>query len=897
MAQAIANSVIDSLRQLPLLDAAQKEELSRLEAAFAKPRELLQELVRRGWLTFYQGNQLLQGKGQDLVLSQYVLLEKIGEGGMGQVYRAKQRNLDRVVALKVIRKECLDNPKVISRFQREIRAAGHLSHPNIVRAYDADQVGNTYYIAMEYIDGVDLARMVKDNGPLPVEQACDLIQQAALGLQHAHERGLVHRDIKPANLLVSKSQESAARSQGSGVRRVGSGVRKLALGGKVPSGARDVSGVRKAITEGTAAPAADARAAAPDARSLFSVLKILDLGLARWEDPATGHANTHLTQMGSVMGTPDFISPEQARNSHTCDIRADLYSLGCTLYYMLAGRIPFLGGSFAEKLIKHQMDEPDPIAVVRHAMLVNFHARRGTTKIPCKLLAVPDDVAAIVAKLMAKKPEDRFQTPDELAQALEQALDRLANAPQAKPSDATECETITPVAVAHEPTLVEPLVKVASVHGLPRTGWTKRPWTRRRWLTLGGVAALVLFALVLAGLGGGNAKPQASDVPPKQVAGDQAWQALQLDVQQKTLAPADLRAKLLDFKRQHPARARDVAALLQQVASPFDVFDRAVVDKKQWYAWMPDELVAVLGMWRGFAGNKSTHSVAVSPDGRWIVAGEGDRSIRIWDTGASPIPWSVVNPTWGRITRVAIAPDGNLLATACEDGAARLYDVKNRKLLHTLDKHPRAVTCVAFHPESALIATAGNDGVVRLWNTSTGASQAEIQTSASKVAALCFTPDGNHVFWGGDNQEVHWANLAGHSPNHWRHPVESGPVKTLAFHPDNQAFVCGGSDGSLHLCSWDGQKVKDKAVLHKHDKTVNGAAFAPDGQCLATVGDDAQVILWDTSTGNVKKSWELRFPIHSLAWAPDSRHLLIANANGTVYIFRLGEAAALAQAK
>src|ERR1043166_7578617 len=155
MPVAPVNPLLEGLSQVTVLDAAQKEALARFEGQFAKARDLAQELVRRGWLTVYQGNQLLQGKGADLMLGQFIVLDKIGEGGMGQVYKARQRNLDRIVALKVIRKECLDNPKVLLRFQREIRAAGYLSHPNIVHAYDADQVNGTYYIAMEYIDGAD----------------------------------------------------------------------------------------------------------------------------------------------------------------------------------------------------------------------------------------------------------------------------------------------------------------------------------------------------------------------------------------------------------------------------------------------------------------------------------------------------------------------------------------------------------------------------------------------------------------------------------------------------------------------------------------------------------------------------------------------------------------------
>jgi serine/threonine protein kinase len=193
------NTLIDALRQHRLLDSKQLEELNSL--VFSDPKALAKELIQRDWLTPYQANQLLNGKGQELVLGSYILLERLGEGGMGQVFKARHRTLGRVSAVKLIRKERLDNASAVKRFQREVRSAAALSHPNIVMAYDADEIAGTHLMVMEYVEGaVDLAKLVKRNGPLGVERACEYIRQAALGLQHAYERGMVHRDIKPANL-------------------------------------------------------------------------------------------------------------------------------------------------------------------------------------------------------------------------------------------------------------------------------------------------------------------------------------------------------------------------------------------------------------------------------------------------------------------------------------------------------------------------------------------------------------------------------------------------------------------------------------------------------------------------------------------------------------------------
>ncbi|HEV3257053.1 MAG TPA: protein kinase [Gemmataceae bacterium] len=347
MALASVASFLDDLRRYHVLEATHLDEVAgTLHAGFCGPRELAGDLIRRGWLTPYQANQLLLGRGQDLLLGSYVLLDRLGEGGMGQVFKARSWKLGRTVALKLIRKERLSHPDAVRRFRREIHAAAQLSHPNVVHAYDADEVNGTHFIAMEYVAGTDLARVVKQRGPLPVPEACEYVRQAALGLQHAFDRGLVHRDIKPHNLLLT--------SQG-------------------------------------------------------AVVKVLDMGLARLTAAGDEGESGTVTQEGAVMGTPDYIAPEQTLNSHTADIRADLYSLGCTLYHLLTGCVPFPGGSLGEKLIRHQLHEPVPV-----------EQRRPE---------VPPAVAALVRKLMAKRPEERYQTPAEAAEALAAALGPSGQSP------------------------------------------------------------------------------------------------------------------------------------------------------------------------------------------------------------------------------------------------------------------------------------------------------------------------------------------------------------------------------------------------------------------------------------------------------------------------------------
>jgi serine/threonine-protein kinase len=350
----------DAVRQNRLLEPEQQDELVRtLQAKFRDSRALARQLIQLGWLTPYQVNQVFQGKGATLVMGSYIIVERLGEGGMGIVYKARNWKLGRVVALKIIRREHVANNDAVRRFRREIEAVGKLSHPNIVMALDADTAaGDTHFFVMEYVDGINMSVLLKEKGPPPVPLACDYMRQVASGLQQAFERGMVHRDIKPANLLVQRSTDNS----------------------KVSS---------KPIS--TWGP----------------IVKILDMGVARIHHGADEHDSiSALTKEGRVVGTPDYMAPEQAVNSAKADVRADLYSLGCTFYHLLTGQAPFPGGTPMEKLLKHRMDQPKPIEKLRPE--------------------VPPAVAGIVRKLMAKKPEDRYQTPAEVVNALETLLPRQA---------------------------------------------------------------------------------------------------------------------------------------------------------------------------------------------------------------------------------------------------------------------------------------------------------------------------------------------------------------------------------------------------------------------------------------------------------------------------------------
>jgi WD40 repeat protein len=361
-----AFNLTETLRESGLLDPAQLTELtSQLQAKFTESRALAWHLIELGWVTTYQINQLVLGRGRNLRLGQYVVLDRLGEGGMGTVFKGHDPGNNRLVALKVARSEAMRNPEDIRQFWWENEVVARLSHPNVVKTFGAGEDGDRRFFAMEYIEGTDLDKMSRQVGPLPIAQACDLIRQAALGLQHAHDHKLVHRDIKPANLLLTTAPLSP-RGRGVGGEGEKLAEHKPPHPDPLPHGERGSQSI-----------------------------KLIDWGLAdlRGKD----ESGSPLPK-GEMVGTIDFMAPEQAADPGTADIRADIYSLGCTLFQLLTGKPPFPSGSLMQKLVKHQQVEPPTLYSLRPD--------------------VPSGLQEVMSKLLAKQPSDRYQTPGEVAAAL-----------------------------------------------------------------------------------------------------------------------------------------------------------------------------------------------------------------------------------------------------------------------------------------------------------------------------------------------------------------------------------------------------------------------------------------------------------------------------------------------
>ncbi len=310
---------------------------------------LLNRLISEGNITTYQADKFRLGLAADISFGDYLVMDKLGQGGMGTVLLATHRRMDRKVAIKILPITALESEAAVARFYQETKVAAQLTHPNIVVAYDAGEHHGFHYLVMEYVPGHDLAQVLQRLGPIPVNLAVDYILQASLGLEYAHRKGVVHRDIKPSNLLLDD--------------------------------------------EGT--------------------IKILDMGLARIGGQTIGDSNVsmHLTTTGQVMGTVEYMSPEQAEDTRAADARSDIYSLGCTLYRLLTGKSPYSRDTVVKTILAHREAPLPPLAVDLRGMLDPTAAA---------------ELDRIFKKMVAKRPEDRYQT----TVAMVEDLRRFANREQ-----------------------------------------------------------------------------------------------------------------------------------------------------------------------------------------------------------------------------------------------------------------------------------------------------------------------------------------------------------------------------------------------------------------------------------------------------------------------------------
>jgi WD40 repeat protein len=733
--------------------------------------------------------------------SRYRVLGVLGAGGMGVVYRAEHLVMARPVALKVMHRGLLDSPAAAARFVREARAAARLAHPHIVAAYDAEEAGDHHLLVMEYVEGMSLARLVAERGPLPVRQACDYVRQAALGLQHAHEQGMVHRDIKPQNLMLTP---------GGVVKVLDFGLARFAL---------------------ESAPAEAAREAAGGA-------------------PA---AAGFLTQAGLVVGTPDFLAPEQARDAHTADVRADIYSLGCTLYYLLAGRVPFPEDTAVDKLLAHASRPPRPLAEVRPDL--------------------PAGVVRVVEKMTAKDPARRYQAPAEVAEAL---APFAGNGRSVRRWGAMAAGVVLALGVLGYltgPGVVrfaqsrgqldfdseDPESHVLAASKTEQSRLLDLPTGRRAELDageyqlrlLGGRPDLRLVPEAVTVPRGGRVTVQVRQVP--EFVGEVCCcQGHQGAVEQVAFSP-------------------DGRFVLSSSGRPDG--DKTL---RLWDAATGREV-------RCFRGHEDqVTGIALSPDGRRAVSGSLDGSVRLWDVATGKelrrLPGHKGGVAW-----VAYSPDNrHALSAGLGDKMVRLWDLKTGEERRVFAGHTEGVICVAFSADGRQALSGGFDKTMRLWDVATGQELRRFPGHLQEVSAVAFSPDGRRALSASDDLRL-WDVATGRELRHFQgYPWY---VYAAALSPDGRRALSGGPDSAVTL--WDAETGEELCRLEGHTNTVSGVAFSPDGRRAASAGEDRTVRLWKLpepgaprpapdrlAQGEVRRFTGHRGPVKTVAFSPDGRRAL-----------------------
>jgi serine/threonine-protein kinase len=684
----------------------------------------------------------------------YTILAKIGQGGMGQVFKAKQDRLDRLVALKIVREECVSqDPHAIQRFEQEAKAAAKLSHPNIIVIYDFNQVENTYYIAMEYVEGIDLHQLVRDCGPLPVPLACHLARQTALGLQHAHKHGMVHRDIKPSNLLLSLPSMDVGVS---GFKTLPAIVHRR----------------KNSLPDSAAGSSMSLRL--PTEHLKDGVVKILDMGMALLAHRPSDADSPRWTRHGTILGTPDFLAPEQAMDARQVDIRADLYSLGCTLYFLLVGRPPFGEYPLVRKLMMHQIGKPRSILELQSD--------------------VPRDVEQIINKLLAKTPEGRFQSPLELADALAPYAGVEAS-PTSIRLSSLNLERKPSSAFPEGEAVAEPKQKAPAPPAPPSKEPSPAPQgAQYKWT--------------------GKDATQAEQTREAKgvvlLKGHTAWvTALAFSPDRRVLASGAVQGsvRLWDLSGTKPCEKAILPSDPGEVhALAFDPGNRMLATGcggLEGLVWLWDLTSLSPKKIATLQGHKApVEAITFSRDNHFLASGGCDKTVILWEfTSAGPKEIATFKGHTENVKALAFSPDSKVLVSASLDGTIRFWQrgsIWTKDQLAMLQGEGGPVYDIKFSLDGRHLAVGTLDQCIRIFDSPNYRQKKILKGHMGVIRQLQFSPDGKSLVSVCDGGRVIcWNVFRGEKTHELQLP--KGRMCSVAFTLDGRYLAAGASDGIVKI--------------------------------------------------------------------------------------------------
>ncbi|MBI2925058.1 MAG: protein kinase [Verrucomicrobia bacterium] len=748
----------------------------------------------------------------------YELLEEIAHGGMGIVYRARQKSLNRIVAVKMILAGQFAGKQLIQRFRGEVAAAAMLQHPNIVAVHDVGMHEGQHYFSMDYVEGQNLSQFV-GNRPLPAQKTARYVKLIAEAIHYAHQQGILHRDLKPSNVLIDAHDQP----------------------------------------------------------------RITDFGLAKRLD-----GESSLTGTGQMLGSPNFMPPEQASAQRgKVGRHSDVYGLGAILYHLLTARPPFQAESFES--VVTQVLNAEPVS----PRLLNS--------------SVPRDLETICVKCLEKEPSRRYQTAQELADELGRFL-------------------------RDEPIRARPVTT-------PERAWR---WCRRKPALASSLCFIVILLLIVI-IGSPLAayrinQARKAEATERQRAEREATArrgqlyAAEVNLAQEALAEANLGRARQFLDRQRPEFG--VPASAGPAAHPFkassDRLKAGLQTDLRGFEWRyvygqcrSDELLTL----RRY--DSPMTAVCFAPNGQWLAVTDGDGNVKLWDhrirkeiaaldaytnstrsshvterralafspdgktlavgVGSAIALWdvntrqqtAVVRAHTNTVSFLLFSPDGQTLASASADGSARLWDMAASppESVAVLNMGRRAF-CLAYSNDGALLAVSVVESLVRLWHVSTPTAPRELSPLkglTSWAGGLAFSPTTNLLAAGGGSEIILWdLDTQGNATATNRLSAARGSlgvIDSLAFSADGRILVSAGSDRNLTL--WDvSGRGREPVKLMGHEGEVYSVAFSPEGHLVASVGFDGAVKFWDVSS-----PWAPARPmshgdwLHAVVFSPDSKLL------------------------